>query len=270
MKKIIILTGNELRHQYFRLKIASVENIRVLATYCESDERSLTNRIIQNPTSSELQKLHVVAREQAEQDFFEEAVNNLRDNSESKVIPKGSINDENIVGDIKRLNPDLLVCYGSSLIKSRLIDDYNGRFLNVHLGLSPYYRGSGTNVWPLIKGEPNMVGATFMYLDAGIDTGKIIHQIQADFFIGDSPHSVGNRLIKKMTAAYCEIITNFDALSDSVQPDKEGSLYLMKDFDADACDQLYEMCKSEMIFKYLTEPKPSVSPMIVRNLAVEI
>ena len=42
-----------------------------------------------------------------------------------------------------------------------------------------------------------MVGATFMYIDAGIDTGEIIHQIRADIVIGDSPHSIGNRLIKK-------------------------------------------------------------------------
>ena len=270
MKKIIILTGNELRHQYFRRKVASSEDICVLATYCESDEKSLKNRTNQDPTSSELQKLHVIAREQAEKDFFEEAVKSLEDKSRSKVIPKGSINDENIVREIKALSPDLLVCYGSSLIKSSLLNDYDGRFLNVHLGLSPYYRGSGTNVWPLINGDPFMVGATFMYIDAGIDTGKIIHQIRADFFIGDSPHSVGNRLIKKMTTTYCEIIRRFDALSDQVQPDNEGSLYLIKDFDSDACDQLYAMCQSKMIYEYLTAPTKAAHPVIVRNLVVEI
>jgi len=269
MKKVVILTGNELRHQYFRLKVATAEDICVLATYCESDEKSLKNRTNQNPTSSELQKLHVIAREQAEKDFFEEAVNSIEDNSTFKVISKGSINDENIVGEIKALSPDLLVCYGSSLIKSSLLNDYEGRFLNVHLGLSPYYRGSGTNVWPLINGEPFMVGATFMYIDAGIDTGKIIHQIRADFFIGDSPHSVGNRLIKKMTATYCEIIRKFDSLADQVQPVSEGSLYLMKHFDSDACDRLYEMCQSEMIYDYLTRPTDGNYPVIVQNSVVE-
>ena len=32
-----------------------------------------------------------------------------------------------------------------------------------------------------------MVGATFMYIDPGIDTGEIIHQSR-DIVIGDSPH----------------------------------------------------------------------------------
>ena len=53
---------------------------------------------------------------------------------------------------------------------------FSRKFLNVHLGLSPYYRGSGTNVWPLINTEPDMVGAT-LCIDAGIDNGEIIHQI---------------------------------------------------------------------------------------------
>ena len=88
--------------------------------------------------------------------------------------------------------------------KPDLIDAYKGKFLNVHLGLSPYYKGR-TNIFPIIDKRPEMVGATFMYIDQGIDTGDIIHQIQADYFVGDSVHSVGNRLIKKMTKCYADL-----------------------------------------------------------------
>jgi methionyl-tRNA formyltransferase len=269
MKKIVILTGNELRHKFFRLKIASTDDIVVLASYCESDVKSLYNRTNQNPNSSLLQRLHVQAREQAERDFFEEAVNSSEDKSCPRIIPKGSINDASIVDEISSLNPDLLVCYGSSLIKSDLLKFYDGRFLNVHLGLSPHYRGSGTNVWPLINGEPHMVGATYMHIDAGIDTGKIIHQIQADYFIGDSPHSVGNRLIRKMTQTYCEVIRNFDLLTEPDQPAGRGILFLIKDFDAAACDRLYQMCDYKMILDYLTKPKNLNTTSIVTNSALE-
>ena len=43
MKRIIILTGSELRHTFFRKYIALFENINVVATYCEGLEKSLTN-----------------------------------------------------------------------------------------------------------------------------------------------------------------------------------------------------------------------------------
>ena len=39
------------------------------------------------------------------------------------------------------------------------------KILNLHLGISPYYKGSGTNYFPLVNNEPQYVGATFMFLD---------------------------------------------------------------------------------------------------------
>lgn len=91
-------------------------------------------------------------------------VETTADNSNPTFLKKGQINDENVVGAIEEHAPDLLACYGSSLVKSRLLKMFEDRFLNAHLGLSPYYRGSGTNVWPLINGELGMVGATFMHM----------------------------------------------------------------------------------------------------------
>ena len=39
--KIVILTGSEIRHEYFRRKIAGDDRIEVLATFCEGQEKSL-------------------------------------------------------------------------------------------------------------------------------------------------------------------------------------------------------------------------------------
>ena len=146
----------------------------------------------------------------------------------------------------------MIICYGSSLIKTRLINLFENKFLNVHLGISPYYRGSGTNVWPLINKEPEMVGATFMYIDSGIDTGRIIHQIRAKIFLGDSPHSIGNRLIKKMTFTFIKIIINYEFLEDARQPEKiKGKFYLAKEFNSKSCKVLYENFNNGLIEKYL-------------------
>ena len=190
----------------------------------------MANRNNQKIDTSQLEIQHVEARTQSEIDFFSDYIESCEDKSNPKLIRKGEINDEAIVNEIVAMNPDLLVCYGSSLIKSDLLTKFQGRFLNVHLGLSPYYRGSGTNVWPLINLEPDMVGATFMYIDAGIDTGKIIHQIRADVYLGDSPHTIGNRLIRKMTLTYAVIVCNFRNLESEKQPVSEGKLYYLRDF----------------------------------------
>jgi len=252
---VVILTGGETRHEFFRKSIANDSRIKVTSTYCEGTERSLENRVKGNENSTRLERQHVRARAQVEVDFFGSSIKNITDKSNPIFLQKGEINDDQVVLDIINQKPDLLVCYGASLIKSKLLEAYHGRFLNVHLGLSPYYRGSGTNVWPLINGEPEMVGATFMYIDAGIDTGKIIHQIRADIFLGDSPHSIGNRLIRKMTANYTNIIANFEKLEEVEQPNNDGKLYMIKDFDGDACGKLYQNLYNGMIEKFLNTEK---------------
>ena len=261
--KIVILTGSETRHVYFRKKIAGDNRITVLASYCESDEKSLAARISQNTQASQLEMQHVEARTQSEIDFFSDYIKSYEDEPTPKLIRKGAINDEAIVNEIVAMNPDLLICYGTSLIKSNLLTKFQERFINVHLGLSPYYRGSGTNVWPLINYEPDMVGATFMHIDAGIDTGMIIHQIRADVFLGDSPHTIGNRLIRKMTSTYADIICNFSNLVNEKQPVSTGKLYYQRDFTTESCKKLYLNFSQGMIENYLKSSKQL--SYIVRN-----
>jgi phosphoribosylglycinamide formyltransferase 1 len=246
--------------------LSNDKRISVLKSYCEGTQQSLNERTIASKNSSKLQKFHVIARTQSEEDFFRETVNNYLDDSNSIIIEKGAINNESNVQRIIKNKPDLLICYGSSIIKSPLLEHFKGRFLNVHLGLSPYYRGSGTNIWPFINKEPEMVGATFMHIDSGIDTGRIIHQIRADIMLGDGPHSIGNRLIRKMTLVYINIICNFDNLSNEKQPTNNGNLYLKKDFIASSCQKLYDNFSNGMIEKFIFRKKSQNEfPYIINN-----
>lgn len=264
-RKIVILTGDELRHRFFRKKLANYDGIEVLASYCEGDEASLAKRTLARAEATALEKWHVEGRERSELDFFGDLVALLPDHSSPRRIAKGAINDPDIVRSIAQLQPDLLVCYGSSLVRSSLLQSFEGRFLNVHLGLSPYYRGTGTNAWAMINGELHMVGATFMHIDAGIDTGRIIHQIRATIALGDGPHSIGNRLIRDMVAAYAEIISAFDTLAVMPQPIAKGRLYLVKDFDGYACERLYRNFRDGMIERHLAEGAPAGTVPIVTN-----
>ena len=55
--KVIILTGSEMRHEYFQKKIARDNRIEVLDSFCEGTEKSLENRMRQNQQISKL-KIH--------------------------------------------------------------------------------------------------------------------------------------------------------------------------------------------------------------------
>lgn len=73
------------------------------------------------------------------------------------------------------LNADLFVVFGASYIRGPLADFLvERRCVNIHMGVSPYYRGSACNFWAMYDRRPEMVGATIHLLSRGLDSGPIL------------------------------------------------------------------------------------------------
>lgn len=253
--KVVILTGADLRHAFVRKAIALAAGIDVQRTYCEGVEGGLA-RIVkaqQTPTGTRLG--HLALREASERDFFAALVSLAPDQSRPLFLEEGAINEARYADEIAAVEPDLLAAYGCSVVRDPLLSRFRGRFLNVHLGLSPYYRGSGTNFWPLVEGRPEFVGATFMHMDTGIDAGEVIHQIRATVLPGDTPHQIGNRLIRDMAFAYAEVICQFHALvrMPPLPTPENARVCRKKDFTEESVASMYRGFREGMIESYLAE-----------------
>ena len=59
-------------------------------------------------------------------------------------------------------------------------------FINLHLGLSPYYRGSSCNFWALYDQNPAYVGATIHLLSKGLDSGDMLFHCLPRLAKGDT------------------------------------------------------------------------------------
>lgn len=269
-KNIVVLTANSLRHRYIRKAIGLTDDINILRTYCEQKSGNLLKDAREEGESIRIK--HLEKRARVEHDYFAPFVNLSPDRSNLVEIPDGKINEMEYYEEIVSLDPDLLVVYGSSMIRDPLLGEYEGRILNVHLGLSPYYRGTGTNFWPLVNQEPEYVGATFMYIDAGIDTGEIIHQLRARVHPDDGPHDIGFRLIADVGQVYPEIIRRFDDLHPIEQPPKQDddNYYRSDDYNPDATRMLYENFENGMVMSYLCEWKERIADVpIVKHPVIE-
>ena len=67
------------------------------------------------------------------------------------------------------------IVFGSSYIKKGLLKFLKkNKAINIHMGLSPYYRGTDCNFWALYDGNFDKVGATIHLLSSKLDGGKII------------------------------------------------------------------------------------------------
>ena len=211
-KKVVLLTGTELRHEFFRKYLANHDDINILSSFCESKKGNLSELVQKNKNANNLRSLHLLEREVIENDFFGVFCYHIDDKSNPIFIEKGDINSSINVQKIIKHNPEIIISYGCSIINSELLNIFEGRFINIHLGLSPYYRGSGTNFWPFVNNELQFIGTTFMHIDSGIDTGEIIHQIRAKISINDNIHKIGNRLIKDSFTECVKLIRCFDEI----------------------------------------------------------
>jgi phosphoribosylglycinamide formyltransferase-1 len=256
MKKLLIITGSELRHEFFRKYISLSGDYTVIKTYCESEINTIKD-VVDLDAVNPLRKKHLLMRDQSEKDFFQLFCSSVPDHSNPEFIKKGDINLATVIADIIDRNPDIIVCYGCSIIRQPLINAFAGKIVNVHLGLSPYYRGSGTNFWPFVNNEPQYAGVTFMYMNSGVDTGEIIHQMQATIQYGDNIHQVGNRLIGDMAACCRQIIEAFDELENLPQTETkaDGKYYRNKDFSEDAVAMMYRNFSEGLVENYLGQVK---------------
>ena len=94
--------------------------------------------------------------------------------------------DKNQLSDA--LQSDVYVVFGASYIKGWLIDFLvEHRAINIHMGLSPYYRGSSCNFWALCDNNPSYVGATIHLLSKGLDSGDMLFHCVPKLHSEDTP-----------------------------------------------------------------------------------
>ena len=90
-------------------------------------------------------------------------------------IRPGDLNRLGLKGLRSALESDVYVVFGSSFIKGDLCDFLSeNSALNIHVGTSPYYRGSSCNFWAMYDGNPDYVGATIHQLTKGLDSGPML------------------------------------------------------------------------------------------------
>ena len=265
--KVAIITSNEMRHVFFRRMVNSFSNVTIVFCLCEKTDESQFNQVMNSKHSTKEEKDHFQKRENTEKDFFELVVSRIKEPENIIFSNKGDINSCIELQDaLFQSKADVIISFGCSIIKNNVIEKYSGKFINIHLGLSPYYKGVGTNLWPLINNEPEYIGVTYMYIDEYIDTGNIIHQIRPNLYFHDNVHTLGNRLIKDMTLQLELLLENLK----KIKPVKQWiisneKIYKKKDFDGNCLLLMDKNFKKGMLEDYLLNKKERDSkvPIIV-------
>lgn len=104
--------------------------------------------------------------------------------------------------ELKRLNPDLIVLAGFLVnISEDIVKAFENKIINIHPSLIPSFCGKGYYGLKVhesaLKRGVKVTGATVHFVDAGIDTGRIILQKAVNIHPGDDAKSLQKRVMEE-------------------------------------------------------------------------
>jgi folate-dependent phosphoribosylglycinamide formyltransferase PurN len=84
-----------------------------------------------------------------------------------------SVNDDDARDLLQKAEPDLILIYGTGLVKAATFSLSGRATINAHGGKIPGYRGLDTNLWAVLEGRAEDMTATLHQVDEGLDTGPV-------------------------------------------------------------------------------------------------
>lgn len=123
------------------------------------------------------------------------------------------------------LHSDVYVIFGASYIKGWLIDflvAHNA--VNIHMGLSPYYRGSSCNFWAIFDDNPRYVGATIHRISKGLDSGPMLYHCLPVY----ERENIFEFTMKSVLVAHSSLVDRVDG----------GEIFQMHEVSQSRCEEI--------------------------------
>jgi methionyl-tRNA formyltransferase len=133
-----------------------------------------------------------------------------------RIIDVPSINAPEFVDAIVELKPKVILLVGTRMMKADVIAAMPCPVLNYHAGINPQYRGMNGGYWALATGDKGNFGGTVHLVDAGVDTGSVLHQARGEPAHSDTILTYAHRLAAISRGICCDAVG--DALDGDLKP----------------------------------------------------
>jgi methionyl-tRNA formyltransferase len=207
---------------------------------------------LQNRDAVNFQR-HFKERKSAEENYFQQP-----GSSEVRRHPVLKINQEDlhskrVVSEIEKFSPDIAVVFGSGLIRDPLLGMLPTHTINLHLGISPEYKGSATLFWPFYMLEPQFAGFTIHKVVAKIDAGGIYSQGVPELNLSDGIHDVACKTVLRAQAELFRLVSHLakDGEVNLALQKRTGKLWLSSDFSPAHLRIIYDTFDNDLVRAHL-------------------
>lgn len=122
-----------------------------------------------------------------------------------RTLEVSSSNQDTVLDALESMRPDVLLVHGGPIVRDEILATADIA-LNLHWGLSPYYRGSRCTEWALVNWDPRNIGVTIHLLTREIDGGGIVAQARAQITADDTVGSINMQLTQLGTSLVLETL----------------------------------------------------------------
>ena len=210
--KITLFTSNKNRHNYLINLLSEVSDELYVIQECSTIFPGIVPGHYQ--VSPIMKKYFENVSKAQFQLFGNSYVNNKKKNIKILTMISGDLNQCSMKLLSDFLKSDVYVVFGSSYIKGELVDFLvKQKAINIHAGVSPYYRGTDCNFWALYDDNPHLAGTTIHLLSKGLDSGPMLFHAMS--YLKTNPFQYTMSTIK----------SSFHSIAERI---KDGSIFTIK------------------------------------------
>lgn len=222
----LVLTSTSRRHRYFASTLATHFDVGAVLAEPKRDYYVGARR------ASSAVRHHFTSIEGAEEEWFA----GLALESAPPVTAVDNLNDERWVSWARECRVNVVCLFGTAILGPGWLAAFPGRIVNLHLGLSPFYRGSATLFWPFANRELEYLGTTVHVATSKVDAGDIVARIDPDLRSGEDYYAITTRLIRDSIRRFPRAVADLceGLVTPYAQEPVAGRLYRKADFTDEA------------------------------------
>lgn len=260
--KIVALIGTPVHLNYFVNRIAQDHDLALVIR--ENSRSNLLQKILEKGI---LKSISIIIRHFRQRNKIRGEYDRVMGdqwqemNKDLALETVTDINSPEVVALLERIQPDLVIVQGTTLIRNKTLKGIP-LVLNLHWGLSPYYKGSYCTEWAMLNHDLCNIGFTIHKISSKIDGGDILAQGRPEIEETDTANSINMKLTR---AGAVEMSAVISLLKSDHQPQfflqdaGQGNLYLTKHWTS---KQARELSKVEASMKTLLHAPCHKKPTI--------
>lgn len=262
--KVVIFSGTHSRHLFVNKEIINhFDEVLVVIMQRENALPKFNNKL--SKIDQKLFKKHFRNRQIKENKSFGKLDYKKVFKHCKKVYVKPSqLNSKKIAELVKRFDANIAFIFGTDLILPPLIDVLPKVKINLHLGLSPWFKGSATLFWPFYLLKPQYAGITFHEINLKPDSGRIIHQSVPDLEYGDTIHDVGVKCVIEASKEI-KLLINFWKKNKRFifyKQKTSGRVWKGNDFHPIHLRVIYDLFRDKIVDQYLDGKLDTTKPKL--------